>query len=189
MGRRYGVTNAKVNYRHAATKKSEIYSELPKGTPVYLIYTEPDAAGANWTLLAWITPWVALLSFALLRDWRAMNALLLGEREALSEEDRQAFARVGIAHVLAVSGLHISLLVSAIRLLVGRFLSGRKQLWLFGAFLALYALLLDLRASVVRASILTFAYLYTRARGRKGDSLSALALAFMVILLVWVGWK
>lgn len=39
-------------------------------------------AGANWTLLAWITPWVALLSFALLRDWRAMNALLLGEREA-----------------------------------------------------------------------------------------------------------
>ena len=112
------------------------------------------------------------------------KALLLGEREALSEEDRQAFTRVGIAHVLAVSGLHISLLVSAIRLLVGRFLSGRKQLWLFGVFLALYALLLDLRASVVRASILTFAYLYTRARGRKGDSLSALALAFMVILLI-----
>lgn len=39
-------------------------------------------AGANWTMLGWLTPWVALLSFALLRDWRAMNALLLGEREA-----------------------------------------------------------------------------------------------------------
>lgn len=39
-------------------------------------------AGANWQVLAWLTPWVALLSALLLREWRAMNALLLGEREA-----------------------------------------------------------------------------------------------------------
>ena len=112
------------------------------------------------------------------------KALLLGERQALSEKDREAFARLGIAHVLAVSGLHISLIVAALRLLVRRFLTGRKQLWLFAVFLLLYALLLDLRASVVRASILTFAYLYVRARGRSGDPLSAMALAFMTILMI-----
>ena len=112
------------------------------------------------------------------------KALLLGEREALSEEDRQAFARVGIAHVLAVSGLHISLLVGALGLLLRPVLDGKKQLWLFGAFLLLYMLLLDFRASVVRASILTFAYLYVRTRGRGGDPLSALSLAFTAILLV-----
>ncbi len=39
-------------------------------------------AGANWALLAWLAPLVAVLSLLLLRDWRAMNALLLGEREA-----------------------------------------------------------------------------------------------------------
>jgi iron complex transport system permease protein len=39
-------------------------------------------AGANWPLLAWLTPWVALLCWLLVRHWRAMNALLLGEREA-----------------------------------------------------------------------------------------------------------
>ncbi|KAF0814214.1 Hemin transport system permease protein HmuU [Andreprevotia sp. IGB-42] len=39
-------------------------------------------AGASWTLLAWLTPWVLILCTLLLRDWRAMNALLLGEREA-----------------------------------------------------------------------------------------------------------
>lgn len=39
-------------------------------------------AGANWSLLAWVAPWVAIVSALLLRDWRAMNALLLGEREA-----------------------------------------------------------------------------------------------------------
>ena len=39
-------------------------------------------AGAHWALLAWLVPLVVVLSLLLLRDWRAMNALLLGEREA-----------------------------------------------------------------------------------------------------------
>ncbi len=39
-------------------------------------------AGADWTMLAWLTTLVAVLCALLLRDWRAMNALLLGEREA-----------------------------------------------------------------------------------------------------------
>lgn len=39
-------------------------------------------AAASWPLVAALAPWVALLSALLLRDWRAMNALLLGEREA-----------------------------------------------------------------------------------------------------------
>ncbi|MFT4173821.1 MAG: iron ABC transporter permease [Rhodocyclaceae bacterium] len=39
-------------------------------------------AGANWGLLAWLTPLVIILCALLLRDWRAMNALLLGDREA-----------------------------------------------------------------------------------------------------------
>lgn len=39
-------------------------------------------AAASWPLLGALAPWVALLALLLLCDWRAMNALLLGEREA-----------------------------------------------------------------------------------------------------------
>lgn len=39
-------------------------------------------AGGNWALLAFLAPWTLLLSVLLLREWRGMNALLLGEREA-----------------------------------------------------------------------------------------------------------
>ena len=39
-------------------------------------------AGANWHLLAFLAPWTMLLSFWLMRQWRVLNALLLGEREA-----------------------------------------------------------------------------------------------------------
>lgn len=39
-------------------------------------------AAANWQLMAMLTPWTLALTVWLLRDWRALNALLLGEREA-----------------------------------------------------------------------------------------------------------
>ncbi|AOX99066.1 iron ABC transporter permease [Jeongeupia sp. USM3] len=40
-------------------------------------------AGASWPLLAGLAPWTIAVGALIARDWRAMNALLLGEREAL----------------------------------------------------------------------------------------------------------
>ena len=45
-------------------------------------WTMGSLAGANWKLLAFLGPWVLLMSCWLMRQWRVMNALLLGEREA-----------------------------------------------------------------------------------------------------------
>lgn len=45
-------------------------------------WTMGSLAGANWTLLAFLGPWVLAMSWWLMRQWRVMNALLLGEREA-----------------------------------------------------------------------------------------------------------
>lgn len=39
-------------------------------------------AGANWTVLALLVPWVLLGVLVLMSRWRVLNALLLGEREA-----------------------------------------------------------------------------------------------------------
>lgn len=38
-------------------------------------------AAANWLILAWLTPWIAVTSCFLMGHWRALNALLLGDRE------------------------------------------------------------------------------------------------------------
>lgn len=40
-------------------------------------------ASADWQMLSWLAPWTLVLTAALLWQWRALNALLLGEREAL----------------------------------------------------------------------------------------------------------
>jgi len=39
-------------------------------------------AGADWRTLVWLGPWTMLLLIYLCRQWRVLNALLLGEREA-----------------------------------------------------------------------------------------------------------
>ncbi|WP_226953725.1 FecCD family ABC transporter permease [Mesopusillimonas faecipullorum] len=39
-------------------------------------------AHGSWSILVWLTPWTFLLSVLLYRHWRALNALLIGEREA-----------------------------------------------------------------------------------------------------------
>ncbi|MFY0480727.1 FecCD family ABC transporter permease [Achromobacter marplatensis] len=66
--------------------------------------------GANWTLLAFLGPWVLLVSVWLVSQWRVMNALLLGEREA--QHLGYALKRVRAKLVLA-SALIVGPLVAA----------------------------------------------------------------------------
>lgn len=112
------------------------------------------------------------------------KALLLGERDDLPEKMREAFSRVGIAHVLAVSGLHVGLLAGALALALKRFVYPKARAWIVGAFLLFYCFLLDFSAPVVRASIIMAGALFDKARGRSSDPLSALALSFLLILFV-----
>ena len=112
------------------------------------------------------------------------KALLLGESESLPEETRESFARSGVAHVLAISGLHVGLLAGALALLLKRFLFPRARAIVISLFLLLYCFLLDFSPTVVRASILMAAVLFNLSWGRKADIMSVLALSFMVILAI-----
>ncbi|WP_370539519.1 FecCD family ABC transporter permease [Achromobacter sp. UMC46] len=66
--------------------------------------------GASWKLLAFLGPWVLLVSAWLVSQWRVMNALLLGEREA--QHLGYALKRVRAKLVLA-SALIVGPLVAA----------------------------------------------------------------------------
>ena len=47
-----------------------------------------------------------------------LNALVLGEKTALDREEMEGFAQAGLAHFLAISGLHIGLLMLLFRFLL-----------------------------------------------------------------------
>ncbi len=82
-------------------------------------------------------------------------ALLLGERQFISSELQQDYANAGVIHILAVSGLHIGIIVLLLHFLLKplrRIKYGELIVFVFMlVFLWTYAFLAGLSASVIRA--------------------------------------
>ncbi|HPA60197.1 MAG TPA: ComEC/Rec2 family competence protein [Clostridia bacterium] len=112
------------------------------------------------------------------------KALLLGVRDSLAEEITTDFRTAGIAHILAVSGLHVGFLAAGVMAVLRRFSpSPRALAILLGGMLLAYCRLLDFSASIVRASILTMLLLSGKALRCRVDPLTSLAAAMLLILL------
>lgn len=109
--------------------------------------------------------------------------ILLGDKSGLSEETAGTFRASGLAHLLAVSGLHISILAAAVYAPVRfgpRFL---RVAILFGLLL-FYAALTAFSPSVLRASLMFLTGAAAFPLERRRDPASSLAAAFLLILLM-----
>jgi competence protein ComEC len=122
-----------------------------------------------------------------------LRALALGDRQALSPAQRDAFARLGIAHILAVSGLHLALVASlffaATRWTLGRSaaLAARRDTRVFAlaagvAAAVIYAVLSGWGVPVRRALTLLFGLALAVASGRPRAALPPLAAAAIAVL-------
>jgi len=113
-----------------------------------------------------------------------LAATLLGEREAGLEPTRRAFTRLGVAHLLAVSGMHLAALAGITLALL------RLPAWGWrvrgGAAIAvtlLYMMMVPAKAPILRAGTMTIALLAGEAIGRRHDRLTMLAWAAIAVLL------
>ena len=107
------------------------------------------------------------------------QTLLLGLRGGVPPDVSQDFRQSGTAHLLAISGLHVGI-VLALGLGLSRWFLGRRRSAYLLVPLALmwaYALLAGASPSAVRASIMGTAYLLALATGRGANPLNALAVA------------
>jgi len=160
-----------------------------RGLGVYAVLRNVDilnyepATGAKLKirsrLIAGLTPAAAALT----------RALTLGERNALGD-DRAAFQRAGLAHLLALSGLHVGILVGFF-LLLGVPL-GRWRYLLALVLLLGYLGLVGSSPSLVRATIMAGVWLLARASGRSDTplpALLALSLAFHLLLAPYSIWS
>lgn len=113
------------------------------------------------------------------------SAMLLGVTSLVPSEDREAFSRLGIAHVLSISGFHVGVLAMLIGLLFQALkLSRRLQCGFVGVMLAAYCLLTGAHAPVVRAAVLFLLREYGALRHRQRSSLHLLCASMIGILLV-----
>lgn len=134
------------------------------------------------------------LLFQLPEKARALlSALLLGSRGLLSLEEKEAFREAGVAHLLALSGLHVGILVAGgwflLRLLR---LPRAWRYFLLIPAVGLYVLIGGLRVSLLRAAVMfgvvgVFWMLWERGLVAKAwlDPLQGLSLAAFIVLLIW----
>jgi len=129
---------------------------------------------------------------------RLLKSILLGERKSLTKKQREDFSRAGLAHLLAISGLHLGLVSLFVFLLLRTGLEHLPQPLLerltafarpvtIAAAASLpviwgYTVLTGARTPTIRAAIMFSAYLLGILLDRQHRHYNTLALAALVIL-------
>lgn len=116
-----------------------------------------------------------------------VDALVLGRRDHLDPELRRAFADSGIAHLLAISGLHVGILAAWVELIATLLAGSRRGRWAGALATWGYVSVLGFPSPATRAA----AFLSIRAlaleRQRHPPSSAVLALAALVVLVLEPG--
>ncbi len=145
------------------------------------LHAEPGRASA------WLAP--ALLAERLRAAIRAafppdtagfMQALLLGDKSGLSYEDKNDLAIAGIYHAVAVSGMHVSILLGMILLLCGGNHRLAAVLGLPAA--AFFIVMTGAPASAVRAGVMQAMVLCAPLARRENDPPTTICAALLVLL-------
>jgi len=116
------------------------------------------------------------------------SALVVGKKDGLEHETKQAYRQVGASHLLALSGMHLGIIYGILYLLfVGRLRHGKWRwhalppvlLCLWG-----YALVTGMPVSLVRAALMLSVFTIISLMQYDTDPLHPLALSAIIILLI-----
>lgn len=114
-----------------------------------------------------------------------LSALLLGDREYLPSDTALSFKRLGITHILALSGMHLVMFAAIIsKLLKFLGLGKRANVLTVSLFSVFYMILTGLSASIVRAGIMLIISAVLFLLSRTNDSVTSLFLSVFIIILI-----
>lgn len=113
-----------------------------------------------------------------------MKTMLLGEKGILDEEIKGLYQRNGIAHILAISGLHISMIgMGFYQLLRKAGLKIKTSAILASIVIILYGMMTGFAVSAIRAIVMFLLQMLAQILGRTYDRITALAVAAVLVLV------
>jgi len=113
-----------------------------------------------------------------------VNCMLLGERNAIPEDVEKAFIRTGTVHLLAVSGLHLMILVGTVW--YGLLLCQVRRKWAAAitlVFVWFFVAMTGARTPVTRAGVIATTFCVGVLLDRRIDYVNSLAAAALIILI------
>ena len=111
-------------------------------------------------------------------------AMLFGDKSDIDSETKYDYRTSGIAHILAVSGLHIGIVVGFLYWILKKLKAkGWLKIVVIIPILIFYGYLCNFSPSVIRAIIMSSCLLIASCFGKRYDSLSAIGFAGLLILI------
>lgn len=116
-------------------------------------------------------------------DAAILKAMLLGVKNDISDEIKNAFQKSGIAHILAISGLHISFLCMFFYKILNKLgLHIVVCAVISEIVLVLYVIMIGFSPSSCRAAVMFTIYMLSVVSKRSYDMVSAMGIALIIIL-------
>lgn len=113
----------------------------------------------------------------------SLQAMILGEKGMLDEETKSLYQVGGLSHILAISGLHVSLLGMALYEVLLRIGGVKVAVLATIIFIIVYGILTNFSVSTNRAVVMMMIMLLARIFGKTYDLLSAVSLSAILILI------
>ena len=108
--------------------------------------------------------------------------ILVGDREAISEQTEDNFKKSNLTHMLAVSGSHITYIINALAMLLGK--TSKRTSKIFTIIILIFFMALTgFTFSVIRACIMGILVLLASLMYRKPDTINNLGISSFIILL------
>jgi competence protein ComEC len=152
----------------------------------------------NWLIAkakVWNAHFVAILKENLPSEdeFAVGSALVLGSKDAVSEEIKKAYIETGAMHILAISGMHILLIFSQLERILNLYKTGNRRVrWVKTVILILliilFALLTGLGSSIVRAAVMASFVAIGKTMNRHNNPLNLLAASAFCLLLYNPFW-
>ncbi len=114
-----------------------------------------------------------------------VNGLLLGLKSEIPPCLADLFRQLGVSHLLAVSGLHVGLIILIIyQLLLTMSLPRLARTLIIASFLIFYCFLSGGSPSVIRSSLMSIMLLFAPLFRRKYNALNAVAASAVILLII-----
>ena len=110
--------------------------------------------------------------------------LMLGEKSFISEEVRLDFQKSSLAHILAVSGAHVSYIILGLNYLVSINKTHKKSGYFFIIFiLIVFIFITNFSVSVIRACVMSIILIISKLFYRKSDITNTIAISVLIIII------
>ncbi len=112
-----------------------------------------------------------------------MIGMLFGEKDAIEKETYTMFQKHGIAHIIAVSGLHVGVIFGFLMIIIRIRKKEIKNIIILSLLIA-YLFMANFTPSVIRAITMIIMYMFGKQINRKYDLITALAITGILFLFI-----